>query len=87
MDIVWWLFVGLAAGALARMVLPGKDRIGIFATLMLGITGSLVGGLLARLIQGPSGTFSPAGFIGSIAGAVVILGIYRARSRSHAKAI
>ncbi len=78
MNIIWWLIVGLVAGAVARLLVPGRDPMGVPGTLGLGLVGSLVGGLLGYLIEGGEGVFSPAGLIGSIIGAVIALLIYRA---------
>ncbi len=78
MNIIWWLIVGLVAGALARLLVPGRDPMGVLGTLALGLVGSLIGGFLGYLIEGGEGVFSPAGLIGSIIGAVIALLIYRA---------
>jgi uncharacterized membrane protein YeaQ/YmgE (transglycosylase-associated protein family) len=83
MDIIIWLIVGLIAGALARLLVPGRDPMGVLGTMILGLVGSLLGGLVADAIAGGDQSFSPAGLIGSILGAVVVLLIYRSvRSRS-----
>jgi uncharacterized membrane protein YeaQ/YmgE (transglycosylase-associated protein family) len=78
MNIIWWLIVGLIAGALARLLVPGRDPMGIVATLALGLVGSLIGGFLGDLLVSGDSDFSPAGLIGSIIGAVIALLIYRA---------
>jgi uncharacterized membrane protein YeaQ/YmgE (transglycosylase-associated protein family) len=78
MNIIWWLIIGLVAGALARLLVPGRDPMGLLGTLALGLVGSLVGGFLGWLIGGGDSAFSPAGLIGSIIGAVIALLIYRA---------
>jgi uncharacterized membrane protein YeaQ/YmgE (transglycosylase-associated protein family) len=78
MNIIWWLIVGLIAGALARLLVPGRDPMGLLGTLLLGLVGSLIGGFLGDLIAGGDDDFSPAGLIGSIIGAVIALLIYRA---------
>jgi uncharacterized membrane protein YeaQ/YmgE (transglycosylase-associated protein family) len=78
MQIVWWLLIGLVAGALARRLVPGRDPMGWGGTLVLGLVGSLVGGFLGDLIGGGNDDFSPAGLLGSILGAVVALLIFRA---------
>jgi uncharacterized membrane protein YeaQ/YmgE (transglycosylase-associated protein family) len=78
MTIVWFLIVGLVAGLLARALVPGKDSMGILATLLLGIIGSFVGGAIGALFSGDKDVldFNPAGLILSIVGAVVALLIY-----------
>jgi uncharacterized membrane protein YeaQ/YmgE (transglycosylase-associated protein family) len=85
MDIVVWLIVGIIAGALARLLVPGEDPMGVLGTMLLGLAGSVLGGLVADALIGGDQNFSPAGLIGSILGAVVVLLIYRSvRSRSTA---
>ncbi|HKP14290.1 MAG TPA: GlsB/YeaQ/YmgE family stress response membrane protein, partial [Blastocatellia bacterium] len=49
-DIIGWLIVGLIVGALARLIMPGRDPMGCLMTALLGIAGSVVGGLIGRLI-------------------------------------
>nr|WP_217499808.1 GlsB/YeaQ/YmgE family stress response membrane protein [Curtobacterium flaccumfaciens] len=73
------IIIGLIAGALARLIIPGKQNIGILMTIVLGIVGSFVGGFLGYLIfnhDGNDGFFQPAGIIGSIIGAIIVLFIY-----------
>ena len=84
LSFIWWLIIGLIAGALARLIMPGRDPMGIIATILLGIVGSVVGGLVSWAIWGADdGRFHPAGIILSILGAIVVLWIYRMmRSRS-----
>ena len=72
---------GLVAGALARLLVPGPDPIGIAGTILLGIVGSFVGGFLGYILLGKDpgeGALQPAGLVGSVIGAVVALLIYRA---------
>jgi uncharacterized membrane protein YeaQ/YmgE (transglycosylase-associated protein family) len=78
MDVVWWLIIGLVAGAIARFLVPGRDPMGWIATLLLGLVGSLIGGFIGGLFTEGDDTFDPAGLIGSILGAIVALLIYRA---------
>ena len=75
---IWWLIIGLIAGALARLIMPGRDPMGIIATILLGIVGSIIGGLVSVAIWG-SGTngFQPAGLLLSLLGAIVVLWIWR----------
>jgi uncharacterized membrane protein YeaQ/YmgE (transglycosylase-associated protein family) len=77
LSIIAWLLVGLAAGAIARLLVPGRDRLGFGGTLLLGLVGSLIGGFLGWLLLHHGHRFSPAGFLGSIVGAVVALVVYR----------
>ena len=90
MFVIVMLIVGLVAGAIARLLVPGNDSMGILATLVLGLVGSLVGGFLGWLIFGrdaADGAFPTSGLIGSIIGAVIALLVYRAANgrsgRSH----
>ena len=79
-NFIWWLIVGLIAGALARLIMPGRDAMGIVATIILGIVGSLVGGLVSMAIWRNEGTgFHPAGLLLSILGAIIVLWIWRDR--------
>ena len=84
MHFIWWLIIGLVAGALARLIMPGKDPMGLIMTMILGIVGSLLGGFLSGLIWGTGQTgFQPAGLLMSLVGAIVLLIIWRLiRSRS-----
>jgi uncharacterized membrane protein YeaQ/YmgE (transglycosylase-associated protein family) len=75
MNILWTALLGLASGFIAKLIFPGKERMGIIITALLGIAGSFVasyGGQWLK-IYGPGET---AGFIGSIVGALVILAVY-----------
>lgn len=78
MNIIVWLLIGLVAGAIARLLVPGRDPIGFLGTMILGLVGSIVGGFLGDVLLGGDEDFSPAGLIGSIIGAVIALLIYRA---------
>ncbi|OLC56678.1 MAG: transglycosylase [Chloroflexi bacterium 13_1_40CM_4_68_4] len=71
------LIVGLIAGAIARFLVPGPDPMGWIGTIALGIVGSFVGGFLANLLFTGTATISPAGWIGSIVGAIVVLLVWR----------
>ncbi|MFH8251958.1 GlsB/YeaQ/YmgE family stress response membrane protein [Microbacterium sp. B2969] len=82
--IIGLIVVGLIAGLIARAVIPGRQSIGILLTIVLGIVGSFVGGFLGFVIFGhdPNGGFlQPSGIIGSIIGAIIVLGIYVAVTR------
>ena len=78
--IIWICIVGLIIGAIARLLLPGRDNIGVFGTIVLGIVGSFVGGFLQNLIEYHHlsiHSFHPVGLIGSIIGAFVLLLLLR----------
>jgi uncharacterized membrane protein YeaQ/YmgE (transglycosylase-associated protein family) len=77
MGIIVWVIVGILAGFIARAVLPGDDSMGFFGTLLLGLGGSLVGGFLGNLLFDAQLDIDPAGIIGSIIGAVIVLLILR----------
>ena len=82
--IISIIVIGLIAGALARLVIPGKQDMSIVMTILLGIVGSFVGGFLGYLLFGADssgGFFQPAGIIGSIIGAILVLLIWGAVSR------
>ena len=82
--IIGLIVIGLVAGALARLIVPGRDPMGIGATIVLGIVGSFLGGFLADVLfrnDGEDLGFGPAGLIGSIIGAVIVLLIYNAVTR------
>ena len=76
MQLLWMIVVGLIVGALAKFVMPGRDPGGFIVTILLGIGGSVVAGLIGRAL-GWYSEGQPAGFIASVFGAIVILGIYR----------
>ena len=80
MGILAWIVIGLVVGALAKLVMPGRDPGGILVTIGLGIAGSLVGGSIGRAL-GFYAPDEPAGWLMSILGAVVLLGIYRLLAR------
>lgn len=78
--IIVLLVVGFIVGAIARLLMPGRDPIGILGTIVLGIVGSFVGGFLQNLIEYHSLSihkFHPVGLIGSIIGAWVLLLLLR----------
>jgi uncharacterized membrane protein YeaQ/YmgE (transglycosylase-associated protein family) len=76
MHLLWTLFIGLIVGALAKLLMPGKDPGGIIVTMLIGIAGAFVAGFAGRALglYQPGGT---PGIIASIIGAMVLLGIYR----------
>ena len=77
MHIIWALIVGLVVGAIAKLLMPGKDPGGIIVTALLGIAGSLVANFLGRALGlYHAGDVGP-GVIASIIGAMILLGLYR----------
>ncbi|HTL32848.1 MAG TPA: GlsB/YeaQ/YmgE family stress response membrane protein, partial [Kofleriaceae bacterium] len=76
MHILWTLIIGLVVGALAKLVMPGRDPGGIIVTMLLGVAGAFVGGWIGHAF-GWYGVNEGPGIIMSIIGAVILLGIYR----------
>lgn len=76
MSILWAIIIGGIAGAIAKLLMPGKDPGGIIITILLGIVGAVLATFLGRAVgwyhEGES-----AGFIGAILGAVILLAVYR----------
>jgi uncharacterized membrane protein YeaQ/YmgE (transglycosylase-associated protein family) len=85
MGILGWIIFGLVVGALAKLLMPGKDPGGFVVTTLLGIIGAVVGGFLGRLL-GLYKEGEPAGFIGALLGALLILWIYRKTRKPAAAA-
>ena len=78
--IIWLVIIGLIAGALARLLLPGRDPIGIIGTIVVGIIGSFIGGFLDNLWKYHTlsvHAFHTVGLIGSVIGAIVLLLLLR----------
>ena len=86
--IIVLLVVGLIAGAIARLLMPGRDPLGILGTIVLGIAGSFVGGFLLNLIEFHSlslHSFHTVGLIGSIIGAWLLLLLRRLIGRASTR--
>jgi len=76
MGVLSWIVFGLIVGAIAKLLMPGRDPGGFIVTILLGIVGALLGGFLGRSLgwyQAEQG----AGYLMSIAGAIIILALYR----------
>ena len=76
LHLLWEAIIGLIVGAIAKFLMPGKDPGGIWITMAIGVAGSLLAGFLGRAV----GWYRPgesAGFIMSVIGALILLGIYR----------
>ena len=83
---LWWMIIGLVAGALARLLMPGRQAMGMIVTMLLGMAGSLVGGFLSSLIFGGSPTapdIQTSGLIMSTVGALLLLVLFGASRRSR----
>ena len=75
MEFLWMIIVGAIVGALAKLIMPGKDPGGIIVTIILGILGGLVGGFIFRTLGLSDEGFM--GLVGAILGAIILLAIYR----------
>ena len=75
LHLIWSVVVGFIVGLIARAILPGVDHMGFWTTSVIGIGGSLLGGLIGMVVSrpAPGAMFHPAGFLLSIVGAVVLL--------------
>jgi uncharacterized membrane protein YeaQ/YmgE (transglycosylase-associated protein family) len=77
--LIWWIIVGLIAGVLAKLIMPGDDPGGIIVTIILGMVGAVIGGfLLSMLGIGATGTGFIWSIIAGIIGSLILLAIYRA---------
>jgi uncharacterized membrane protein YeaQ/YmgE (transglycosylase-associated protein family) len=83
--LLWTVIIGLIVGAIAKFIMPGKDPGGIFITMLIGIAGAFLGTFLGRAI----GHYEPdqsAGFLMSLIGALILLGIYHLIRRAQSRA-
>jgi uncharacterized membrane protein YeaQ/YmgE (transglycosylase-associated protein family) len=79
--LLYLVLIGIVAGFLARLLVPGRDSMSIGATIVLGIVGSFIGGFLGWALFGhdlADGALQASGVIGSVVGAVIALLVYRA---------
>lgn len=78
MHYIWMFIVGIVVGAIARLIVPGSEHLGIVLTGVLGIVGSFVGGFISRLFSKPAdgAMIHPAGIILSVIGAILVLVAY-----------
>lgn len=89
MGIIAWIFIGLLAGVIAKLLMPGKDPGGIIVTMFIGIAGGLLGGWLGKVIFGVDsidGFFDLSTWIAAIVGSLILLALYRlitGNRRSH----
>ncbi len=84
MGIVIALIIGLIAGAIAKLLMPGRDPGGILVTMLLGVAGSVVAYLLGRVFGWYARPDEGPGILASILGAMILLGIYRVSIRRRA---
>ena len=74
--MIGFLVAGLVIGALARLIVPGRQRLGILATLALGVVGSLIGGLIAQFFRtGSIWELNVLGFVCAVIAAVLLVGV------------
>ena len=74
--VLGWIVFGLIVGIIAKLLMPGRDPGGFIVTILLGIAGALLGGFLGRSL-GWYGPNDNAGFLMSLAGAIILLALYR----------
>jgi uncharacterized membrane protein YeaQ/YmgE (transglycosylase-associated protein family) len=85
-SIIGVLVIGLIAGVVAKLIMPGKDPGGVIVTILLGLAGSVVAGFLGRSF----GLYEPGqmgGVVASVIGAIILLGIYRIIKRNAPRAV
>ena len=83
MSILWTLIIGLLAGAVAKLLMPGRDLGGFFITMALGVFGAFLATWLGQVL-GWYASGEHAGFVGAVVGAIIILAIYRVVVRRKA---
>lgn len=83
-SLIGWIVLGLVAGALARLLHPGQDAMGVASTIVLGVIGSLLGGGAAYLLKLGTSPYEPGGWILATVGALVLLAFGWFGSRSRA---
>lgn len=86
MGLIWTLIIGLIVGAIAKLIMPGRDPGGILVTMLIGVAGALLAGFLGRAV----GWYDPgegAGIIASIIGALLLLWIYRKMTAGRVRQI
>jgi uncharacterized membrane protein YeaQ/YmgE (transglycosylase-associated protein family) len=84
LGVIGWIVFGLVVGAIAKLVMPGRDPGGFIVTILIGIVGAVIGGFLGRAM-GWYREGEAAGFLMSLLGAIVLLAIYRMAIGRRAK--
>lgn len=77
MGILWTLIIGLVVGAIAKLIMPGRDPGGIIVTMLIGVAGALLAGFLGRALGWYANPGEGPGIIASIVGALILLFLYR----------
>ncbi|MFC9294024.1 GlsB/YeaQ/YmgE family stress response membrane protein [Streptomyces sp. NPDC057011] len=86
MGIIGWILMGLLAGIIAKLLMPGKDPGGCIVTPLIGIAGGLLGGWLGKVIFGVDsidGFFEISTWVAAIVGSLILLGLYRLVARAR----
>ncbi|KOG09857.1 MULTISPECIES: GlsB/YeaQ/YmgE family stress response membrane protein [Streptomyces] len=84
MGILAWILLGLLAGIIAKMLMPGKDPGGIILTTLIGIAGGLLGGWLGKVlfdVESVDGFFELSTWVAAIVGSIILLAVYRLFAR------
>ena len=83
MGIIAWIVLGLIVGAIAKMIMPGRDGGGIILTIVLGVVGAFVGGIIGKYVFHTTlgGFFNLRTWLLAIVGSVIVLGIYHLATR------
>ena len=76
---LWMFIVGIVVGAIARLIMPGSEHIGLLMTGVLGVLGSFIGGLIANMFSRPAdgALLHPAGILFSVIGALILLSAWK----------
>ena len=77
MGFLWTLIIGLVVGAIAKLIMPGRDPGGIIVTMLIGVAGALLAGFLGRALGWYSDPGQGPGIIASVIGALILLFLYR----------
>ncbi len=77
MGFLWTLIIGLVVGAIAKLIMPGRDPGGIIVTMLIGVAGAMLAGFLGRAMGWYSDAGTGPGIIASIIGALILLFLYR----------
>jgi uncharacterized membrane protein YeaQ/YmgE (transglycosylase-associated protein family) len=81
MGILWTLIIGLVVGAIAKLIMPGRDPGGVIVTMLIGVAGALLAGFLGRAMGWYADPGEGPGIIASVIGAIVLLWLYRLFTR------
>jgi uncharacterized membrane protein YeaQ/YmgE (transglycosylase-associated protein family) len=84
LHLIWMCIIGVIAGALAKLIMPGKDPGGMIVTMLLGLAGSLLAGFLGRAL-GWYEAGEGAGLVMSVVGAILLLAVYRLVKKSPSR--